>query len=172
MFRVEFRAVMDPPWNAMSPVRVGRMPPGTATPDVFVTVERDAEAVLRVDVYADQDPTPFREAIVWSDLLVIGFGAKLHIVSLTDRAATSVSLGWYFGHLYPLAERLLVADAEQLRCLDRTGRVLWCSGDLGLDGVVVEDVENGVIKGSGEWDPPGGWRPFRLALSTGERLSA
>lgn len=29
----------------------------------------------------------------------------------------------------------------------------------------------GVLRGAGEWDPPGGWRDFTLALATGDILS-
>ncbi|WP_267876803.1 hypothetical protein [Massilia aquatica] len=29
----------------------------------------------------------------------------------------------------------------------------------------------GVLRGAGEWDPPGGWRDFTLARATGDRFS-
>jgi len=38
---------------------------------------------------------------------------------------------------------------------------------LGIDGIIVASTSDGVISGEGEWDPPGGWRPFRLSLATG-----
>lgn len=40
--------------------------------------------------------------------------------------------------------------------------------DLGLEGVIVNSVEDGIVRGEGEWDPPGGWRPFSLRLDTGQ----
>ncbi|WP_166881743.1 hypothetical protein [Massilia mucilaginosa] len=42
---------------------------------------------------------------------------------------------------------------------------------IGADGVLIVDAVDGVLRGAGEWDPPGGWRDFTLALDTGERLS-
>ena len=50
---------------------------------------------------------------------------------------------------------------------DRNGSIVWQSTELGVDGVVVSGVADGVIEGEGEWDPPGGWRRFRILLSSG-----
>ena len=55
--------------------------------------------------------------------------------------------------------------------LDEEGELLWTSPALGVDGVLVHSIDDGVIAGEGEWDPPGGWRPFRVALSSGLALS-
>jgi len=49
------------------------------------------------------------------------------------------------------------------------GELLWKTGQLGIDGVLVHKVSPTRIEGSGEWDPPGGWRPFVLTPTTGER---
>lgn len=43
---------------------------------------------------------------------------------------------------------------------------------LGIDGVVVSivDVEKSLVHGQGEWDPPGGWKPFTVRLGDGTRV--
>ncbi|HEX4382949.1 MAG TPA: hypothetical protein VH083_08370, partial [Myxococcales bacterium] len=86
---------------------------------------------------------------------------------MASRKVSTTLLQWYFGHLYPLEDKLLVASASRLHCFDQQGIAVWQSADLGLDGVIVDSVDDGVIHGQGEWDPPGGWRPFRVALATG-----
>ena len=83
---------------------------------------------------------------------------------------TSFNLGTYFGHLYPSEEFLLVASAERLFRIDPDGAVKWRSGELGIDGVIVDRVSDQGIEGSGEWDPPGGWRPFRISVESGKPL--
>ena len=91
----------------------------------------------------------------------------MHFVSRASGMSALSRLGGYFGHLYPLHERLLVADAERLHCFDRNGSIVWQSTELGIDGVVVSGVADGVIEGEGEWDPPGRWQRFRMLLSSG-----
>ncbi|MBA4068134.1 MAG: hypothetical protein C0501_31425, partial [Isosphaera sp.] len=80
--------------------------------------------------------------------------------------------GSYFGHLYPAPDALFVASAERLFRFDLSGNLVWSSGVLGIDGVVLESWSGEVLVGCGEWDPPGGWRPFRVARSTGESPDA
>ena len=102
---------------------------------------------------------------------MIGLGRSVHLVPLSGELPRTLSLGAggldYFGHLCPHHDVLLVASGTRLFCLDTSGRLLWTSDDLGIDGVVVTRVDGDTIHGQGEWDPPGGWRPFALDLRTG-----
>lgn len=171
--RPELRPTIDMPWLALEPIVVGDVPSRGGTPGSYVIVEDDeGSPVARIDVHDDRASRAFQEVIVWAGLVVIGFGGSVHLVSVRERTAKTTPLEGYFGHLYPLAEHLLVADASRLRCFDRSGSMLWCSDDLGIDGVIVSDVVDGTITGAGEWDPPGGWRPFVLRLSTGAPVPA
>jgi uncharacterized protein (TIGR02996 family) len=168
--RATFHRVLDAPWSGLPPLRLGAVPPGLGTPDRYVLVEPDAGPPLRLDLYAGPaECHAFEEALVWGGLLAVGFGHRVHLVRLEDRSACSLDLGGYFGHLYAGEGYLLAASAERLVRIRADGALLWSSGPLGLDGVVVNSVEGGVVEGEGEWDPPGGWRPFRLRLDTGER---
>lgn len=167
MLRAWFSGIVGEPWTQVPNVAVGAVGHSQVV-SVFVTVERDGEPLLRIDVY-EQEPAhrAFQEAMVWHELAVVGFGGHVHLVTLQPRNIASYALDGYFGHLYPLDERLLVADAEGLHCFAPTGRRLWQSDQLGIDGVVVHDVDGDAIEGEGEWDPPGGWRPFRISLASG-----
>ena len=154
----------------MPPIAVGSQPSGSPSAAVFVAVEgQDGAPLLRIDVH-QSDRGAFQETIVWKELVVVGYGDLVHLVSLRSHEVTSHSMSGYFGHLYPLEDYLLVADAGHLHCFDSKGAQLWRSDPLGIDGVVVEKVDRGTIEGEGEWDPPGDWRRFALWLSSGQPL--
>jgi hypothetical protein len=167
MLRASLTNAIDRPWTDMEPVRVGVVPPGRGTPDAFVTVERGGQPMLRIDAYAKSFPGPFREAIVWKSFAVLGCSDVVHLIDPESRLVQTIRCDGYFGHLYPTEHSLLVADASRLICIDQGGRPAWESAVLGIDGVVVDQVRDGVIFGQGEWDPPGGWKPFRLSLASG-----
>lgn len=151
----------------MAPLVLGAAPEGRGTPGAFVLVEADEEPLLRVDLYAGPSCFAFEDAIVWSGLLVIGWGERAHLVDLRTRETTSLELGGYFGHLYACPDYLLIASCDRLLRVAPDRSTLWRSAPLGVDGVLVADVVDGVIRGSGEWDPPGGWVPFTLDLASG-----
>jgi hypothetical protein len=75
-----FRSAIGSPWTEMEPVRVGRVPPGKGTPDVFVIAEENDKPVLRFDVY-DVAPkrSAFKECIAWKHWIVIGIGHHLYL---------------------------------------------------------------------------------------------
>lgn len=152
----------------MDPLVLGRLPGGRGTPGAFVVVEADDEPLLRVDLYSGPSSFAFEDAIVWSRLLVIGWGERLHLVDLGTRANTVIALGGYFGHLYAAADHLLVASCDRLIRIGPDRSMLWRSAPLGIDGVIVDDIIEGLVHGKGEWDPPGGWIPFTLDLATGK----
>jgi hypothetical protein len=153
----------------MEPVRLGQVPPVPSAADRFVTVESDQGPLLRVDLYRSNDQCfAFEEVRVWCDFLAIGWGERLFLVNLLSRAAFTLHLGSYFGHIYLTENCLVVASAERLFCIAQDGSVLWQSAVLGIDGVIVDDVEGDLVQGRGEWDPPDGWRPFSVSLQTGQ----
>jgi len=155
-------------WRRVESVTVGRVPPGQGTPDRFVTVRNGAQPLLRVDVYADdEDASPFSDVSIWHGHAVVGFGHHVHAVSLAQRAVTTIQLDSYFGNLYPTRDYLLVASGVRLFRIEPDVCLGWTSEPLGIDGVVVTDPGPPVIHGQGEWDPPGGWRPFSLSAADG-----
>jgi len=169
MSRVAFHSVIDPPWTQMMPVRLGEVPSGLGTPDRFLTVESEEAPLLRIDLYQSSNECfAFEEVYLWSDFVAIGWGHHLFLVSLRSRQIFDVDLGSYFCHMYPATDYLLVTSAERLFCLALDGSLLWRSGSLGIDGVIVSQVDGGMVQGQGEWDPPGGWRPFSVSLRTGK----
>jgi hypothetical protein len=62
-----------------------------------------------------------------------------------------------------------VASAEHVHRYDLPAGLRWRSPSVGVDGVVIDRVATGFIYGVGEYDPPGGWRPFVLDLESGQK---
>lgn len=177
MFSVERHKTLalDSPWTAMPPLRLGKIPSGLPTADLFVTISEDDNALLRVDLYSDpHDHSPFEDALVWYDRVFVGFGHSVYVIDPKRQSGSEIYLGpplCYFQHFYATQDYLLVASGESLLRLAVDGTILWHTTNLGLDGVVVNSVEEDVIRGEGEWDPPGGWRPFALRLDSGVSIS-
>lgn len=171
MTRTAFHSMLDVPWAGMEPVQLGQVPTGLGTADRFVTVETEQGPLLRLDLYRSSDECfAFEEVRIWSGFVAIGWGHHLYLVKPQTRQVLALDLGSYFGHMYPAEGCLLVASAERLFCVAPDGSLLWQSDHLGIDGVIVDQVAGGMVQGEGEWDPPGGWRPFSLDLRTGQTV--
>jgi hypothetical protein len=169
--RPRFRETIDEPWLSVEPIRLGKIPSGLGTPDFYVTATTPA-GPIRIDFYSDSETVHlFQDAIIWENNIVIGYADRLTLIEFDNREVRTIHLEWHFGSLRVEDNFLLVASASRLRKLSSNGDVAWTSEELGVDGVVIDKIENGIIAGQGEWDPPGGWRPFTISLDSGQRLS-
>lgn len=170
MSKIAFLTSLNQSWTQIEPLQLGRGPNVNGTPDRYVALESSEGLVLRVDLYRSSDESfAFEEVCIWSSFAVIGWGHHVYLVDIPTRSVSGFDLGSYFGHLYPAEGWLLAASAERLWRVGPDGSRLWRSDVLGIDGVVVHQIEDGVIHGAGECDPPGGWQPFELDLDTGQR---
>ena len=163
-------------WAGTPSLAIGRGPLG-GTPDARVGITRGGAPFLRVDVHADREHVCFQAVRCVGSLVAVGFGGHLHWIDPALRTARSLEMDGYFGGLYtpddfglpgqPFA--LLAASATSLLRFAAGGELVWKAGELGIDGVIVHDVDGARITGTGEWDPPGGWKDFALELATGAR---
>lgn len=163
--------MIDSPWLVFTPITFASSRVRVSAPDFYVTVCVDDEptTLIGIEVH-DEDCRCFNEAIFWSGLVVVGYGERVYVASLGGEIKKERHLGSYFGQLYPYEQFVLVASAERVLAIGPDGDVLWESEQVGIDGVVVHALESGVISGCGEWDPPGGWRSFRLRAADGKPL--
>jgi hypothetical protein len=173
MLHAELSTSIASPWSQMDALKVGGVRRGPA--DLFVTIANQAQPLLRVDVYRSRQPEcmAFQDAILWNERVFVGYGESVHIIDPAMRTGSQIvlsGLASYFEAFYAGREYLLVASGESLLRLADDGGLLWAAHHLGLDGVVVDSVESGVIRGQGEWDPPGGWKPYALRLDSGQPL--
>jgi hypothetical protein len=166
---IVWRDSIDSPWREMVPASIGDINAGLGTPDKYILLMDNEAPVLRVDAYRSFDECyAFQDAITWLGFLVVGWGDCAFLIDVASRDVAKYALGAYFGHVYAVDESLLVASADRLRCIRREGALKWTSDVLAIDGVVVSDVTDGIVFGEGEWDPPGGWQPFRIRLDSGQ----
>lgn len=169
MITVDIVYAIEEPWTEMRPVLLGDVPVNLSSRDGFVCVSRNGDPWKRLDLYGTLS-LPFIEGVYWQGKIVIGFGNWLCVVDPVDDEVSSHPMDGYFGHLYPYDGFLLAASASCLHCFSPDGHRIWIARNLGIDGVLVDDVDGDVIRGRGEWDPPGGWLDFAVKLSTGEAL--
>lgn len=170
--QIELAQVVDDPWLRAKALAIGAVPEGRGTPDLYILV-RDGEApLLRIDAYLDRgkEMDTFRCAIPWFERVAIGLGHRMHLVDPVALTVATDVLEGYFCTLYPTAERLLVASSERLYSYDASGTLRWSSPQVAIDGVVIDSCDDSAVVGRGEWDPPGGWRAFRLDVATGAAM--
>lgn len=164
---------------ARTPALAAGRGPRDGTPDARVGVTRDGAPFLRIDLHIDREHVCFQAVRCLGSRVAIGFGGHLHWIDLATRTARSLEMDGYFGGLYTPGDfglpgspfALLAASATSLLRFTVEGELVWEAGDLGIDGVIVHDVDASRITGTGEWDPPGGWKDFELELDTGARIA-
>jgi hypothetical protein len=166
-FTIATENVIDTPWLNTKNIAVGRVLQAPGIPDLFVLIEKNGQPYLRADLYISEETVCFQEMIVWRSWAVIGYGHHVHFISTLNDTVKSLELDCYFGHLYPFDDYLLAASGMSLYQIDARADIIWKSANLGIDGVLVHNISGNVIFGEGEWDPPGGWRPFQINCGTG-----
>ena len=171
MFEVRFIDSISPDLSKIPSVSVGFQTRKLSINFAYVLVEDDGVPVMIINVPKNREDYYFREEVlIWNNNVVVGIGEQLAMVRLDNFASTNIDLGCYFGYFYPYDAGLLVASSDELYCIEADQSVRWKSPPLGIDGVVVESVEGNVVKGLGEWDPPGGWLPFSIELEFGRLI--
>ncbi|HEY1398809.1 MAG TPA: hypothetical protein VF536_21975 [Roseateles sp.] len=148
----------------------------TASVVAAVGISQGAEVRWRIDLLAGVGHSCFQDVRCVGELIYIGYGRQIAVFSPMTGELESHSLDGYFGGLFTagdlesseLGASVLVASASELLRFDGRGRLLWRRSELAVDGVIVRRVQDGQIFGDAEWDPPGGWEPFRLRLNSGE----
>lgn len=111
--------------------------------------------------------------------IAILYGQHVHLFDTDSYQVKSLFLDDYVGHIYSipdvwdhkasLSENFLVTTFQYTFLINVSSGIIWRSEPCGIDGVIIHDIREGIIYGSGEWDPPDGWAPFNLRLSDGHR---
>ena len=178
-FSISLAKMPAPQWSALAPIKVGAYEGNLSNPQDFVLVSEGDAPFLRIAVYTPHDDYHLRcEADIWRDWVLVGFGRQVAIVPLAGGDVCGFSLSDpaldtlfdYFCRFYCDADHAFASSGRRVFRIGADGSLMWTSPEVGLDGVLVHDVSAGLVTGDGEWDPPGGWLPFTLALDTGVLL--
>lgn len=133
----------------------------------LIVIENDLSKSL-YEIRYEYHCSPFKEALIVDNVLAVGFEEHFYLFDLGRKAnMLAIKMEGYFGHLYADGNNFYVADAFGLYCIDKNASVKWHNASLAIDGVIVSEFFENTISGSGEWDPPGGWRDFVLNKQTG-----
>lgn len=131
----------------------------------------DNDTRVAYEIRYEQNSGPFKQAEMLDNLLVAGHGERFYMFDTARQTSLLIlPMDWYFGHFYVDGHLIYVTDATGMYCIDRTGTVRWHTPNLGIDGVIIKQFTPTQIEGSGEWDPPGGWKDFSLNKQTGQAL--
>ena len=165
-------STIDPPWTSLPAVALGKSPPGIGTPVLFGLVECAGRPERRLDLYGEPGSETYfqSDAQPWHAWLAVGFGWRVYLVSAKDWSVKTLELPSYFQAFHLGSDSLLVVFGTGLMQVDEDGAVRWRNDGLAIDGVVIRSIADGLIRGEGEWDPPGGWRPFIVSLLSGSHV--
>ncbi|MFL9837519.1 hypothetical protein ABS768_08425 [Flavobacterium sp. ST-75] len=112
---------------------------------------------------------PFKEVVVTENLIAVGYQDNFYLYNKIDKTTLLViPLKGYFSSLHFHEQRFYVSDMEFLYCIEKSGKLLWQSNSLAVDGVMIKDFTAQRIMVQAELDPPGGWKDFILNKKTGE----
>jgi hypothetical protein len=87
---------LESAWVRMPPLRLGEVPAGIGTADLFVTIEDDNTPILRVDLYADQSPFVKQDSMIWGERGFVGFGNSIYVIDPHAQTDSVIRLGSYF----------------------------------------------------------------------------
>ncbi|MGH1419889.1 MAG: hypothetical protein ACRBCJ_13615 [Hyphomicrobiaceae bacterium] len=166
-------------WLEIEPTRIGSVPTALSTPDAFVLSAIGGKPSRRIDVYYPLDSYAFAiKAVPWSKWIAVGYCNLISLVPLesgdviTFTIAEPSTSGDYLIDLWCEHAFMLVITGSGLTRIERDGSVGWRNHCLGIDGIILDKVSDVSIEGAGEWDPPGGWKPFQISSTTGLEMTA
>jgi len=148
------------------------------TPNYQVAVYLNNKPVYLLNIYLFDEPDCFHDLKYSDSFVIVGSGEKVHFFCIEKESIKSYSLGNYFGHMYPshdidsnnIIDKIFIASASKLYLFSQSGKLVWESDVLGIDGVIINDIKDDLILGSGEYDPPGGWEDFVVKVNDGKSV--
>ena len=163
-------------WRHVPHFVVGQAPVTGAEPVLSLGIIASGTPRWRIDLHRGLGDSCFQDVRCVGSIVYIGYGQHVIVFESQLERVSLHPLNGYFGHLYVAADfdksesafGLLAASASELLRFDGHGHLQWRRSGLGIDGVLVDSIGLGMILGRGEWDPPGGWRPYRLQLNSGD----
>ena len=138
----------------------------------FVLLKQNDKIQKVFEIRYSTSGGPYKEAVIFNNLLIVGHYQFVYIYDLLqNNTILSMEISGYFGHIYIDGDKFYVSDAGCIYCFNNRAKLLWRNNTLGIDGVFISDFTDHEINGSGQWDPPDGWRDFILDKETGFKIS-
>ncbi|WP_340608121.1 hypothetical protein [Xenorhabdus bharatensis] len=151
-----------------------------------VAIYKEDQLSLILNVYTEVDKDGFlfeqcfKEILIGEQKVAILHGRHVHLFDIKTNCTVSLFLNDYAGHLYSvpdvhstaLSNNFLVTSFAYTFFVNIHTGIIWKSPRCAIDGVIINDIRDNIIYGSGEWDPPGGWRDFSLSLRDGSFIAS
>ncbi len=135
----------------------------------LLSVSNESEIIGVYEIRYEYHCSPFKQADILDDVIAVGFEEHFYLFDFVKEVKLLVlKLSGYFGYTHYNNDLIYVADASGLYCIEKRGNIIWSNDGLGIDGVTIDKFNESEIHGSGEWDPPNGWRDFVLDKQTGK----
>jgi hypothetical protein len=135
-----------------------------------LTIYKNGSATTKLELRYTYSCSDKLEAIKFQRFIAIGLSGFFYLYDLsTETVILFIDFNGYFCEFKISEEYLLVAYNSGIYCLTKFGQIKWHNNNLGLDGIFINNVENGKVYGSEQIDPPDGWTDFILSLHTGDR---
>ncbi len=138
----------------------------------FVQVKNAStlETIINLKVESDYSPI-FKQSEVVDGIVIIGYGNRFSIFDLKKKKINAkLSFGGYFSSFKVDNGEIFIATASEVINLNFQGIEKWKAYNIGIDGVVISKITETEIIGTGEWDPPDGWKSFKLNRKTGKKI--
>lgn len=133
---------------------------------VIIENQDTGEELYNLQFNSEHNCSVFRNAIVWNNLVVIGFDNYCYLFNLNKEEIDSYKLNSFFDSFFTTEKFVLVASLSNINCFNSDAEFLWRSDKLGTESIKIESVENDMIKGHAKWEDSG-WKEFQLPLLTG-----
>ena len=180
-FRTQLDLTLAPAWASLAAINLDLARDPSNAPDACVLVSRDGAPLVRLNIYRPGDVVHERiRAMAFGAWVIVGFSARVVAVRLRDgqqhttllSAREPPNFAAFFDDFVDEDGVCIARTDERLFRFGENGRLLWTSAELGWDGVLVSDICDNAITGSGQIDAPDGWRDFTLRLDTGEMIES
>ncbi len=135
---------------------------------VVPEIVNDVNRPIAFEIRYEYKSGPFKTAIRYGKFLAVGHEAWFYLFDLEKKEhALTINLNTYFSSVREHEDHLYVLSADGVYCVSREGVLIWRNTSLGIDGVIVDTFDEEYISGKAEWDPPDGWRNFKVKKLTG-----
>ena len=167
---MSFTFALDPPSAShKDPVLISGDESRLHTSKVYVLHWEQDELTAVFEIRYDYHVVSFKQAELIDQMLVVGHESHLYVFDIQRlKSLLVLKMEGYFCNLYTSEKVFYATDAQGVYAIDKTGKILWTSPTLGIDGVIIEELTSTQIVGSGEYDPPGGWINFVIDKRTGQ----
>lgn len=114
--------------------------------------------------------TSKKRAIKFQRFIAVGLSGYFYLYDLsTLTVILFIDFNGYFSEFKVYDQYLLIAYNSGIYCLTKYGSIKWHNSNIGLDGIIINEIKDGKIYGHEQIDPPDGWRDFVLNFDTGLR---